>query len=149
MLLYLVPPCCGPSTSTQNASPQQQNLKKKKEKNPSLWEYPVRESDRSTWFKLHHVCATFLSLLLLQVSNIDLIIRKFNKEFLKWADCTDCFCQGCHFLPCMKKVFHVTGQNIVRINIDGVCNSFSCHLCTTVLVQNSVFTDIDTFGVGR
>lgn len=29
------------------------------------------ELNRSTWFRLCHICATFLSLLLLQVSNID------------------------------------------------------------------------------
>lgn len=34
-----------------------------------------------------------------------LIIRKFNKEFLKWSDC---FCEGCYFLLCMKMLFNVT-----------------------------------------
>lgn len=27
-----------------------------------------------------------------------LIIRKFNKEFLKWSDCTDCFCERCYLM---------------------------------------------------
>lgn len=48
----------------------------------------------------------------------------------------------------MKMLFNVTGQNIVGMNIDGVCNLFSCYLCTKVSRFKTLFL-LTLFGRGQ